>query len=188
MRESDILLKLRHTFKAAAERTGKACFWYKIPDPPLVEKRDKFGRPVLGEDGKPVSFPASKRPFDVVVVAGGYAYALETKMMRRKKPWLVDEVFRQLAPHQLESLQLWERAGTPGARSMVAAYNEVEKAAYFYMMLDGKFYHCWALPREHEDFRVTDVVQRFFVHPVLTDQPPLNMRVLRRPVRKGGRR
>lgn len=150
MKEKDVILKWRHTALAAG-RHHDGVFFYKIPDPPFFTR----------SDGTRV--PSSRRPFDAIMAAGRRAWALEFKMMRRKRPWRPAEVRKNIADHQYEALCLWEACGGVTARAVVLAYNATDRKLWCYRLLDGEFNHVFAIGRQGPDFSVQDFSQHFIL-------------------------
>lgn len=148
MTEKVITYKFRRTIIAAGE-----CFPpYKIPDPQL------FDTP----RGKVAS---GARPFDCFMASGSRCWAIELKMMRRKKPWTAAEVKKKLPDHQYANLRLWEMHGGVSARSIVAAYNEVDRKLWCYVMQNGEFIYTFTISRQGEFFNVEEARAHFFKHP-----------------------
>lgn len=147
MKEKEITYKLRRSIMAAGD-----AFIYKIPDPQL------FDTP----RGKVMS---GKRPFDCIMAAGRRCWAIELKMMRRRKPWTAKEVKKKIADHQYEALRAWEMYGGVVARSVVAAYNEVDRKLWCYMMQNGEFIYTFTIGRQGDIFNVEEVRAHFFQPP-----------------------
>lgn len=151
MKEKQISLMFRHTVIAVGAKEGGA-FIYKIPDPSFFTK----------PDGTRV--PSSRRPFDIIMAAGKRVWAIELKMMRRKKPWRPPEVKAHIEEHQYAALRMWELCGGVTARSVVAAYNTSDRRLWCYMMLNGEFRYVFSIGRQGPDFSPEDVTAHFFHH------------------------